>query len=170
MNDDSLQLRDLVPPEPLLSPPGLPWWAWVLIGTGSALLIVTIILAVRRKKAVRPPALPVDRQRAFREATEAIEESVGMPRREAALRVSGAIRLYLAKVCGDPSLYETHQEFLGRHKALESFPETTREQISMLLSRLATEKYDQPGIMTAAPEFTEQPLSVLRQIHQQSAA
>ena len=171
MTDDKLQLRDVVPAEPLLSHPGLPWWAWTASGVGVALLVgLAVLLVVRHRRTAFSGAEPVDREQAHREAVAAIEECVGLPRREAALRASGAIRLYLAKVCEDPSLYETHEEFLARHQALQRFPETTREQILMLLSRLAAEKYDQPGISAAPPDFPEQPLSVLRQIHQQSAA
>lgn len=170
MEDDSLQLRDLAPAEPLLSHPGLPWWAWGLIAAGVMLLILTIVSAVRNKKAKPPPLRVVDRDRAYREAAEAIEESTGLSRREAAQRVSGAIRLYLAKVCEDPSLYETHEEFLSRHKALDRFPESTREQVSTLFSRLAEEKYDRFGKSPATSDFTERPLSVLSQVHQHSAA
>jgi hypothetical protein len=170
MEDDSLQLRDLAPAEPLLSHPGLPWWAWALIGAGVLLLVVTIASAIRRRRAQPPPIRQVDRERAYREAAEAIEQSAGLPRREAAQRVSGAIRLYLAKVCEDPSLFETHEEFLSRHEALNRFPESTREQVSMLLSRLAEEKYDRFGKSPATADFTERPLSVLGQVHQHSAA
>ena len=170
MEDDPLQLRDLAPAEPLLSHPGLPVWAWALIGAGVALLIITIVSAIRRNKTQPPPLKRVDRERAYREAAEVIEESTGLSRREAAQRVSGAIRLYLSKVCEDPSLYETHEEFLTRHKALEHLPETTREQVSSLLSRLAEEKYDRFGRSPATADFTERPLSVLSQVHQHSAA
>lgn len=170
MEGDALQLRDLVPAEPLLSHPGLPWWAWALIGAGTTLLILAVVGLVRRKKRQSPPPLPVDADLAYREAVGVIEESAGLPQREAAMRASGAIRLYLAKVCEDPSLYETHEEFLARHQSLERFPETTREQVSMLLTQLAALKYDRPVSPEAHADFAERPLAVLRQLHQQRHA
>lgn len=170
MNQDALQLRDLVPAEPMIPHPGLPWWAWTLIGLGVAILAGVVVTAWRRKKQSDAGTTPVDRQAAYREAAVAIAACTGLPAPEAATRASGAIRQYLAKVCADPSLYETHEEFIARHQALESFPETTREQVSSLLSRLAALKYDRPDALPAPPDFTEQALATLRQIHQQSAA
>jgi hypothetical protein len=171
MEGDTLQLRDLVPAEPMIPHPGLPWWAWTILALCALLLagLAVLLLVLHRRVAFRGMR-PVDRDAVYREAVEAIHDCVGLSRREAALRASGAIRLYLAKVCQDPSLYETHEEFISRHHALERFPEITREQVSMLLTRLAALKYDLPDPAGTPPDFTEQPLSVLRQVHQQSAA
>ena len=171
MEGDKLQLRDLVPAEPMISHPGLPWWAWTILAVCALLLIgLAVMLFMLHRKTTFAGVRPVDREAAYHEAVDAIQDCVGLPRREAALRASGAIRRYLSKVCQDPSLYETHEEFIARHQALERFPETTREQVSMLLTRLAAQKYDLPDPDGAPPDFTEQPLSVLRQVHQQSAA
>lgn len=169
MPDETLQLRDLVAPEPMLRHPGLPWWGWALVAL-AVVLAALLVTAIARRRRATPPPLPVDREIAYREAVEAVAACVGLPKREAALRASGAIRLYLSRVCNDPSLFETHEEFVARHRALERLPETTREQLSMLLSRLASLKYDQPDPAAAPADFTTQPLSVLRQVHQQSAA
>lgn len=171
MENDTLQLRDLVPAEPMISHPGLPWWAWTILAVCAALLAgLAVLLFVLHRKSEFSGVRPVDREAAYREAEESIRDCVGLPQREAAVRASGAVRLYLVKVCQDPSLYETHEEFIARHAALEHFPETTREQVSMLLTRLAALKYDRPDPADTSPEFTEHPLSVLRQVHQQSAA
>ncbi|BCX49228.1 hypothetical protein HAHE_31360 [Haloferula helveola] len=169
MEDDPLQLRDVVPADTLVSHPGLPWWGWLLIAVGAVLVTVAVVFLIRRKPATAGMQIPVDREAAYRLAQEQIQSSAELPLHEAATRISGALRLYLAKIFRDPSLYETHEEFLARHEALDDLPEITREQVSTLLCRLAQMKYDQPR--TSPGEVaTDQPLSVLRQIHQQAPA
>lgn len=171
MEEDALQLRDVVPAEPLLPHPGLPWWAWTGFGLAAAILIglALILWRVHRRNEITA-TFSIDRDAVYQEAVATIEACAGLPAREASVRVSGALRFYLAKVCDDPSLFETHEEFLARHKALEHFPETTREQVSALLTRLAAMKYDRPEGSAVDENFTRDPLSVLRQVHQQSAA
>ena len=88
---------------------------------------------------------------------------------EAATRISGAIRLYLATVCGDSSLFETHEEFLGRHQALQNFPEETRSQVSTILCQLAAMKYARPDSPEAS-SLGAQSRAVIDQLHQQVAA
>jgi len=168
MEDDPFQLRDLVPADPLLREPGLPWWAWALLVVGGLLLILLAVALFRRGGA--PPARPgPDPEAAFREASEALDRAAGLPSREAATASSEAIRRYLATVCGDPSLFETHEEFLARHHALDDFPAEVREHVSTLFCRLAALKYDKDR-SGSTPEMIEGSLFVLRQLHQQRPA
>lgn len=164
MDNDAFQLRELVPPDSLVLEPGWPWWAWVLLSCVAILLIYGIIRLTSQKG--RPPQIPrIDYRGAYQRAIEEIESSANLPLHESATRISGAIRLYLATVCHDSSLFETHEEFLGRHQALQDFPESVREQVSTTLCQLAALKYDQPRSQ-AAPSLGQQSRAVIDQLHQ----
>lgn len=169
MDSDALQLRELVPVDSLVVEPGWPWWLWALIAITVTLIVVVIVLITRDKTALSAARKPVDHSAAYRRAVDEIEESSKLPAQEGATRISGAIRLYLATVCGDPSLFETHEEFLSRHQALQSFPEETRERVSTLLCQLASMKYDQPR-NEVAPTMGQQSRAVIDQLHERIPA
>ncbi|MBK1826066.1 hypothetical protein [Haloferula rosea] len=169
MDTDALQLRELVPVDSLVVEPGWQWWVWAIIAVTSALIVTTIVAIIRDKSGLAAARRPVDHSAAYQRALEEIEASSSLPAHEAATRISGAIRLYLATVCGDPSLFETHQEFLGRHEALQHFPENIREQVSTVLCQLAAMKYDQPRSETL-PNIGQQSREVIEQLHQRIPA
>ncbi len=170
MPEDTLKLRDIPSPEPYLLGPGLAWWMWLLIAFGVFLLVLAIYTLVsipKRQKRMDPAQA---RDAAYRKAEQVIQRAAELPNQEAATHVSAAIRGYLTEVCGDPSLFETHEEYLARHEALQQFPKEIREQVSELFSKLASMKYDRPEFVATQKLASEQPLSVLRQLHQQAAA
>jgi hypothetical protein len=170
MESDDLQLRDLAPAEPFLQPPGWPWWAWLLAGLVALSAVILVIAIARRKKAATPPDLRLRAESAYRKACEGIEQAGATGGvQEAATACSTAVRGYLATVCGDPSLFETHEEFLARHQALESYPAEMRERVSTGFSRLAELKYgkDRKGEIAAV---TDESRRLLDQLHQQRPA
>lgn len=138
-SDDALVLRDLVPAEPLLPEPSLPAWAWVLIGLGVVAVIAATILLRRRK------TLPADpwhlRDEAYLRAKSDLDDVLDGGMQAAATRVSLVLRRYLATVCGDPALFETHEEFISRHAALSDYPEELRKVTAEGFSHLARLKY-----------------------------
>lgn len=168
MEDDPLKLQDLVPAEPLLREPGQPWWVWVLAGI-ALLLLVYALRAAFQSTAPRGAVQGANAESAFRKASEMLDRAAELPGREAATRSSEAIRHYLALVCGDPSLFETHEEFLARHRALESYPPAVRDHVSTLFCRLAALKYDKDRTGDT-PEMIEGSRFVLRQLHEQRPA
>jgi hypothetical protein len=170
MADDALQLRDVVPAEPLLPEPTMPAWAVWLIALGALALVVAFGLWWKARQRKSAAAIDVDPEQAFREAMERIEAAQGLPRHEAALLLSSTLRTYLATVCDDPSLYETHQEFLARHDALQTYPEPLREEVAAILSALADEKYDRPDSDPVAEEWFGRPRTALKQLHQHHTA
>ena len=101
--DDALVLRDLVPAEPLLPEPGLPPWAWVVIGVAVAAIVGTVFFLRRAKAAAADPRHLRDEAYArARRELEAVPEG-GI--QAAATAVSLVLRRYLAAACGDPALF-----------------------------------------------------------------
>ena len=72
-----------------------------------------------------------------------------MSARDAAVQSSLILRQYLAVAAGDPALFETHEEYLSRHQALQAFSEDARSAAGLGFSRLAAIKYS-----AATPELS----------------
>lgn len=141
-NEDPMALRELVPVEPLLPDTGLPAWAWFSISL-AILAIAGLVMFLRRARTSLPDPLRA-REEAYLRAQKALESAPG-GMQEAATRVSVALRHYLADVCGDPALFETHEEFVARHEALASYPEDLRRVTAEGFSHLARLKYGPEG-------------------------
>lgn len=160
-SDDTFVLRDPVPAEPLLPDPGLPLWAWGLIGLLAVALIAGLIALIRRRKPVGMVNPEAVREEAFRRAMVELEGGAGETIQEAATKVSIALRRYLAVVSGDPALFETHEEFVARHHSLASYPEDLRASTAEGFSHLARLKYgpeasgDPVALYSAARQLLE---------------
>lgn len=173
---EDFQLQDIAPAEPYLLRPDLPWWAWLLIAHAVLLLaglLAAIVYAVRAHRA-ESRSLPHDRGRvveaAYREARLAIDKSDDEETPAAlATRISAALRRYLATACGDPSLFETHEEFLARHEALSDLPGELRQDTAAHFTRLARVKYDKNRSDDPAPLRAEA-LALLETLHRQTPA
>lgn len=138
-SDDALVLRDLVPAEPLLPAPGMPPWAWVLIGLVIA-GVVGAMFFIRRSKALAADPRHL-KEEAYALAQHDLESVPEGGVQVAATKVSLVLRRYLATVCGDPALFETHEEFISRHAALSGYPEELRNVTAEGFSHLARLKY-----------------------------
>jgi len=163
---DPLELQDIAPAEPYLLAPGWPWWAWTLLALGLVAL-GWLLLHARRRAAPPPLPGPVEPE-AYRRARLAIAAEEAAEPRHLALTVSSALRGYLAESFADPSLYETHEEFLARHQALEEVPESLRDRVSTLFCRLARLKYGRQAPASDPTEVREQSLALLDDLHQQA--
>jgi hypothetical protein len=142
MESDSLQLRELVSADPYIQSPGWPWWLWAVIGLLAVGLILLIWSLFKRKNTENSPDLRLIADQAYRSALEKIEAAASLsPIQNVATDCSEAIRRYLATVTSDPSLYETHEEFLSRHQSLDGYPIEIRNGVSTGFSRLAKLKY-----------------------------
>ena len=143
--DDTFTLKDPVPADPLLPDPGLPLWAWGLIGLAVVAVIAAAVILLRRKT---PGMVDPDRVReeAYRRALAELEGRSGETMQQAATAVSIALRRYLAVVSGDPALFETHEEFVARHESLASYPEDLRKTTAEGFSHLARLKYGPEAI------------------------
>lgn len=133
----SLELKDIPDVSPLIPSPGWPWWVWVLVGVG--VLILLLMIRLSRKKQ---DTLPNIRLRAFREALASLEKMPAIASPVAlATGLSLTLRHYLAAAFQEPSLFETHEEFMARHNALATLPQSVRENIGSYFQLLARYKY-----------------------------
>lgn len=167
--DDALVLRDLVPAEPLLPDSGFPLWAWLFIFSGGLLLGILIWYLIRRQKPVGMVDSRKVRDEAYRRAVAELENPGTSTMQEAATRVSIALRRYLAVVSGDPALFETHEEFVGRHESLAKYPEELRQTTAEGFSHLARLKYGREANGDPASLFSSA-RQLLDRLHQHQPA
>jgi hypothetical protein len=113
-------------------------WLWIIIG---AVLLASLIfwLICHRMKHAKDPANI--REAAFKEAIAALDAIPQNDPHSAALESSMILRKYLSITAEDPALFETHEEFVSRHDALQKIPQATRDEVAAIFSRLATIKY-----------------------------
>jgi hypothetical protein len=110
-----------------------------IIIIGAAFLIRASLKAA---ESAHSPDSAKEAEKAYREAIDQIRAAASLSMiQEAATSTSAAIRRYLAAATGDPSLFETHEEFLARHEALKGYPIEVRNEASTGFTRLARLKY-----------------------------
>jgi len=163
MNESAagLELRDSAPPEALLPDHGLwPWWL------GAAVLVMLLAAALvfkRRKPAVFDAEKA--REEACREARAALADTRAADARAAAVQCSLVLRKYLSAAAADPALYETHEEFILRHNALNALTEEARAAAESGFSRLAALKYGPEIPATPAAEVIAESRALLETLH-----
>lgn len=160
--DDTFILRGPIPADPLLPDPGLPLWAWGLIGLATVAVIAAALFFFLRRKPVGMVDSNRVRDEAYRRAVAELDSGTpGESMQQAATKVSIALRRYLAVVSGDPALFETHEEFVARHESLASYPEDLRKTTAEGFSHLARLKYgreasgDPVALYTAARQLLD---------------
>ncbi len=163
--EDAMALRELVPAEPLLPDAGIPPWVWFAAAAAVLGLALLVIFFRRARTSAEDPAKA--RQEAYVRAKAALESAPGGGIQQAATRVSVTLRRYLADVCGDPALFETHEEFVARHQVLEKYPADLRKVTAEGFSHLARLKYgpDATGDPAALFNGARQLLDRLHQHH-----
>ena len=93
----------------------------------AALLLLALLARVVFKKNKPATSDPLSAQQIARaEAAAALGEIGAVSARDAAVQSSLILRQYLAVAAGDPALFETHEEYLSRHQALQAFSEDAR--------------------------------------------
>lgn len=142
MNESPARLELIEPAPPVGLVPDAGWSLWLIsAGLGLTLVIAAIItIRILRKKSSSssPAAL---REAAFRDALAALNAIQPSQTRDTAVQASLILRSYLATAAADPALYETHEEFISRHDALQSLTAEARSAAETGFSRLATLKY-----------------------------
>lgn len=164
MNGDSsrLVLQESATPEDLIPDHGL--WPWWLAAAIIGVLVISAVLVFRKRKptAADPAKL---RESAFREALSALAETSTGDARGAAVQSSLVLRKYLSIAAADPSLYETHEEFISRQDALMALTETARAAAEVGFSRLAALKYGPEPPGTPAAEVITESRALLETLH-----
>lgn len=157
----AMELRDLVPAEPLLPDPRLPVWVWFLLAIVTIVLVAGLILFLRRKKKLAAADPRAAIEAAYRQATAELAEAPGGSIQVVATHISVTLRRYLAAACSDPALFETHEEFISRHAALSGYPEELRNETAAGFSHLAKLKYgkdasgDSDALMSGARKLLD---------------
>ncbi len=125
-------------PEALIPRIGL--WPWFAGAAALVLVVLAVIWIVRRRRrtAINPDA---QRIAAYQEAVTGLDGMQAVDAREAAVRCSLVLRRYLSVAARDPSLYETHEEFVSRKEALQILRPEARAAATENFARLATLKY-----------------------------
>lgn len=116
-----------------------PLWPYLAAGAVALLAgaLLLLWLLCRRKRIVTPPKTPME---VALENLSAIGEELPALR-ECSLRVSMALRTFLAGQMQDSALFETHEEFSRRMDSLAAVPADCREKTARLLDELAQMKY-----------------------------
>ena len=139
------------------------WWFFAAAGLVVLLLFVVLLLLRSRKIAADPGR---ERREAYKEAKSDFKDYHGTNFREAAAWVSLVLRRYLAKSMSEPALFETHEEFVGRHDGLKDLPEDVRADVGRYFSFLAALKYaPEAGNEITADEITSGGAALLERIH-----
>lgn len=160
---NTLELADPPSPESLMpGPPLSPWW---VAGAVAAVLLLAALLgwlAKRRRSTVSAASV---REAAFKEACAAFAEIQATDSREAAVRSSLILRHYLSKACGDPSLFETHEEFVARHDALAALCGDARGAARSGFESLSRMKYSAESPSVPASEVLSSSRALLQTLH-----
>ena len=142
MEPDTADLK-LVEPSSTdsLMPNPLGWQEWSAIGIGALLLACLIVWLWRRSQ--RPPEINAGEllKKAHDEAVSALAICPSDERTPAATECSLILRRYLAVLTGDPALFETHEEWVTRHDAIENLNADLKQQTRNLFNQLAEWKY-----------------------------
>jgi hypothetical protein len=167
-NTITLELRDAVNPEALLPGHGL-WWWWVVAGVlALAVGMVVFMLLIRGK--VKPPDPALLRESAYREALAALSQNPPADTREAAVLASLSVRKYLSVAAADPALFETHEEFVSRHDALQALMPEARDAATAGFARLAALKYAPVAPDLSASGVLTESRELLQTLHRGFAA
>ena len=168
MNESPTPLILHEPPlQESLLPASIPW-LWIVLGTCILIMLATLIFALaKRRKSIDPATA---RRAALAQALREIEEAASFPPRISALQTSLAIRRYMSTAAGDPSLFETHEEFLARHPAITLWPPATIDSLVTTLKHLAEMKYRPLEDSRTAADILTESRALLQSLDTQSAA
>ena len=136
---------------------------WFLAAGGVILALALLIIFLKRKKVSHDPHKA--KREAYIAAKAELESIPESGSRETATAVSLALRGYLALSMNEPALYETHEEFIGRHEGLKDLPEEIRSETEAFFGKLAAMKYA-PEDMPVDGNIREGGLNMLERIHQ----
>jgi hypothetical protein len=170
MNEEptTLELRDAAIPDALMPGYGLEWW-WGVAGI-FALIVLLVVFMLRIRGKARGPGASMLRDAAFREAMAALSGSAPAEARDAAVLSSLAVRKYLSVAAADPALFETHEEFLARHNALNAFKPEARAAAEAGFTRLAALKYAPRQADATAANVIAESRALLQTLHHGFAA
>ena len=154
---DSHEAMDLVPNWEL------EWWHIVLSASILILAIFLGYLFLRKSKIQYPNQ---SKLLAYQDALSGLEKLDASIGKENVIIVSLVLRQYLAKAMNEPALYETHEEFIGRHDAIKGLSEDLKLEITNYFSKLAAIKYGpDEGAVADVDTLKQGAIKFLERIH-----
>lgn len=133
----TFQLLESSTIEPMIPKSEIPW-LWIALISAILAVILAIVIYQRRKRANDPKKI---REHAFQQSLADLDAITHADAQSAAVQSSMILRKYLSIAADDPALYETHEEFIARHDALQKIPQQKRNETSATFARLAALKY-----------------------------
>lgn len=141
----------------------LEWW-WIALPL--FLLVMLVVLGVvifKKTRGYDPSNL---KREAFQQAMAKLAQLDVALGKENVITVSLVLREYLAKIMNEPALYETHEEFIGRHDAIKGLNEELKVELSEYFSKLATLKYGpDEGVVSDVDLLKRGAENMLERIH-----
>jgi hypothetical protein len=137
-------------------------WLWIAIGAVLLLALIVWLIRRRMKRAKDPANI---RETAFKDAIAALDATSRSDAHAAALESSMILRKYLSITAEDPALFETHEEFISRHDALQKIPQATRDEVAAIFSRLVTIKYAPEAANANAEKIVGDSHQLLHALH-----
>lgn len=164
MSEKTNNFELLEPPSPdaLIPDSWLDPW---IIPAAVALIIALLIIVFYRKKKSTAESLPEVRNLAYQEALSGLENITYSETREVSVQCSLILRKYLSTAANDPSLFETHEEYLSRHQALTKFTIEARAAANQGFNRLSTLKYSKEIPNTDVGEVISESRTLLETLH-----
>lgn len=154
---ESHEAMDLVPTWEL------EWW-WIALPVAALLLLALLGYFLLRKARLDDPGKT--KREAFQQALSELAQLDVSLGKENVIAVSLIMRKYLAKAMNEPALFETHEEFIGRHDAIKDLNEDLKSEISGYFSRLAAIKYGPAdGERIDAADLKQSATNLLERIH-----
>jgi len=165
MEPDTPNLELLEPPAPVGLLPDHSLWFWAMIAVACAtLLALGWWFAKRRKRRKSHP--DAHRIEAYRTAKAQLEAMNQPEPRACATAASLILRRYLVDAAQDPSLFETHEEFLHRSDALQGMTAEAREAARAGFNELAALKYGPDRPDATSTRIATRSLELLETLHQ----
>ena len=140
MNEKSGNFELLEPARPEALVPDSLLEPWMIPAAVALLLAITAYLIFRKRKSPAGDPLAA-RKAAYQDAAAALEKINSLQARDAAVQSSLILRKYLSLAANDPALFETHEEFISRHDALQALTHDARNAAETGFARLASLKY-----------------------------
>ncbi len=134
----SLQLQEPASPDALLPDSSLPMW-WIAVAIAAVAILAMLVILWKRRSTPVSPAVP--RKAAFVAALAELDRIGSADARSTTVQCSLILRKYLVATAKDPALFETHDEFISRHDALQALTQDARVATESGLARLALLKY-----------------------------
>lgn len=116
----------------------LEWW-WIALPAGGVILLIVLVWFLLKKS--KGQDLHQAKREAYHQAITELAKLDASLGKENVIMVSLVMRKYLAKSMNEPALYETHEEFIGRHDAIKDLNDELKTDIAGYFSELAAIKY-----------------------------